>query len=971
MTLKELVLLKVDPLAYYKATFPGWHPGKGHVCCPFHDEETGSLSINLAGGGARCWGATCGKRIGNIVHFESELRNVSEDEASILLYRNYVTKIFDAKEPLYGPIIHQDMGLDQIWSNFFGLYYDHRTQRVEIPVTDEFGYTVAIRKYLPKPYRRERINEPKIYHEKGGTNQLFPRQCIKEFDPSKPVFFLKSEKCAMLAISRGLQAFCTTGGEGFWNDDWNDVFNSFNVYIWHDPGTDLARKLAGLRNSKVLAVPSEINGDFTEWVLKGKGTPKDMLKWALEIEPVQINTVHEAKEEIPEVALSSIKDYLDKPVKVKAIVCSKQDKLYKVPCKFEIRPTGFAQGKIAQITSCRDLLSMIKLRDSAVESYVKQHPAINFSKATVRILERMPITESMEIIPLACIDNNDRYVIQRVHYMGENSIEANVPYLFTMIPTTDSKTQEIIGMITEAETTAASIDAFQKTDEVVDSLAGFRSEEGEEWDKFCNVANDLVQYTRIRDRMDWHMCALLTWTSPLTIKLPHEEPQRGWLNTLALGDTHTGKSEVGKHLSDLFRCGEYASAENCTFVGLVGGTVKNASGQFVLRWGKIPINDRRLVILEEMSGLSTQDLSNLSDLRSSGIAKIDKGGLTGKVKARTRLLCISNVRARAGETKSLSSFNSGVNAIQKLVGQPEDISRFDLICTLVASDVSSEVINTPFAPPSSETTREKWQQLINFIWSLKEDEVFIGEKAHQRILDETKVLGGRYHPSVPIFNFASGRHKLARVATAIACALFNWDKDKRRIVVTAAHVECAVNLLKMLYDKPSMGYKAYSDNAYFHEVVKEDAKLQQVIRSSISCTEARIDFFAFLLHREQFSDEEIQLIGNLHMMKANEILHWMIRTHWVTKAELNLYHVTKVGKQELEKNLRTLQSARDGKNKLYGGVGINGTNGSPHNISRFPESGSRQETAGGIKFIGPLAHLDVGQDELEQEALES
>ncbi len=167
-------------------------------------------------------------------------------------------------------------------------------------------------------------------------------------------------------------------------------------------------------------------------------------------------------------------------------------------------------------------------------------------------------------------------------------------------------------------------------------------------------------FTKIFNRPDWHSVALLTWVSPIGWRFPHESKvQRGWLNTLALGDTETGKSKVVNTLQQITNCGQIVNSENCTYVGLVGGAIKMGSGQLMLRWGRIPLCDKQLVVLEELSGLSVEEISNMSDVRSSGVARLDKGGLSSQTNARTRILALSNVRPA---NKTLASYTSGVRA---------------------------------------------------------------------------------------------------------------------------------------------------------------------------------------------------------------------------------------------------------------------------------------------------------------------
>ena len=89
---KDLVLKEVDSTIYYQTRFPKWVEGKGNVVCCFHSDNSPSLALNLNGGGARCHASSCGIRLGNIVHFESKLKNVSESLAAKNLYKEFVQK---------------------------------------------------------------------------------------------------------------------------------------------------------------------------------------------------------------------------------------------------------------------------------------------------------------------------------------------------------------------------------------------------------------------------------------------------------------------------------------------------------------------------------------------------------------------------------------------------------------------------------------------------------------------------------------------------------------------------------------------------------------------------------------------------------------------------------------------------------------------------------------------------------------
>lgn len=321
------------------------------------------------------------------------------------------------------------------------------------------------------------------------------------------------------------------------------------------------------------------------------------------------------------------------------------------------------------------------------------------------------------------------------------------------------------------------------------------------------------------------------------------------------------------------------------------------SGQLMLRWGRIPLSDKQLVVLEELSGLSVDEISNMSDVRSSGIARLDKGGINSETNSRTRLFCLSNVR---GQRKNLSQYLSGVTAVQELIGHPEDIARFDLITTVVDREVSVEIINSSsnqFAMIANEPIHESsLKKLIHFIWSLSPDQIVITAKAHEECLTQTKELAAIYHPSIPVFKGGSGRYKLARIAAAIACLQFSYKQDQVRI--TEGHVRCARRLLQTIYEKPSFGYLEYSKQMFDRENVKDRRLLRQAFREHIRRNDLK-KVVESLIHAQRFSRDELAAIAGLGIPYADKLIGVMFRERALRKGDANLWELTLPGKQFL------------------------------------------------------------------------
>ncbi len=199
--------------------------------------------------------------------------------------------------------------------------------------------------------------------------------------------------------------------------------------------------------------------------------------------------------------------------------------------------------------------------------------------------------------------------------------------------------------------------------------------------KFDDIHQDLaVHVTKIYDRPELMISIDLVFHSVLSFNFLGNVVRKGWLECLILGDTGCGKTATVGALIKHYKAGDICTGEGATFAGIVGGAQQFA-GNWSITWGQAPLMDRRLLAIDEVSGLTTEMISNMSGMRSDGIAALTKIHQE-KTFARTRLIWISNPR---GRNKGLRAYNTGIEAVQELIGRPEDVRRFDFAVT-VAKD---------------------------------------------------------------------------------------------------------------------------------------------------------------------------------------------------------------------------------------------------------------------------------------------
>lgn len=918
MTILQFVQSQVEPDKYYASRFPKWNPTyKFNVYCPWHEEEgknKPSLAVSLRNGGARCHG--CNKSIGNIVHFESELKEIPESEAAKNLYEEFIRPLYPTVKvkkyfanlqfnPSSLAKLGSDLGLNLGTISTFHLGWDYESCRLIIPIPTRFGSWGNVRLYRLPSDRSDKDKSPKIYNAKGyGSVDLYPWNKIKSYDPAKPLVWMKAERDTLLGIQLGLQCFCITGaGESAKLDTWIEELKDFEIYICGDndkQGVKFAiERLESIAEhckfAKSITLPfNKTRGkDFSDWILDQEGTVEDFEELLDNtIEAKVSNRDNSTNGSKPFIHLGELKTnstIRNQTVKTKGIIIGKLEKNYSIPSKFKVTYKN-SPSKLVEIPISRELLWLIRSNDDEIKQFIQKKVLKEKDIKSIEATEYLTATE-VEIAPIIDLTTQGSYITYFAVFIGEHC-ETNTPYEFEIIPTSSIKTQEQIGIVIKATPISAALDSYVLQPKVLNTLKVFQSDNDPHSD-LCNFADEIAScFTRIYNRQDWHIVALLTYLSPLYFNFPYEGIQRGWLNSLVIGDTQTGKSQVAHSLQRIFGCGTIVNAENCTFVGLVGGTVKSSSGQFMLRWGRIPINDRQMVIIEELSGLSTAEISRMSDVRSSGIARIDKGGITAETTARTRLLALTNVR---GSGKALASYPSGLTAISELIGQAEDVSRFDLICTLEDADVSADTINSRGMnfDTIGAYSEESLQNLVRFIWCLKPEQINFTNKAYEACLQICKAMAKVYHPSIPIFKAGSGRLKLARLACAIACAQFNWKKNQ--IEVTDEHVDCAARVLEMTYDKSSMGYLIYSKKQFNKDAIKNEPELEKVFAICFKKPETRYRVIRYLLSHGKFDERELQSVSNTDQISIQRFIGIGIDSNILERRAKN-WEVTSVGK---------------------------------------------------------------------------
>jgi hypothetical protein len=374
------------------------------------------------------------------------------------------------------------------------------------------------------------------------------------------------------------------------------------------------------------------------------------------------------------------------------------------------------------------------------------------------------------------------------------------------------------------EPVSSDIENFEMTPGIYRKLTKFQPKKGVSvLDKCMKVARDISSnVTHIYGRELMHVAYDLVWHSVIGFDFAGQPLTKGWLECLILGDTRTGKSEAANALKRHYQAGVTLSCEGATFAGLVGGAQKmGRNDQWMVTWGALPLNDRRLVVLDEMSGLMANGgkesrgiIENMSSIRSEGRAIITKIA-NEETSARTRIIWISNPVDRG---RLSDSPDGSLNALRRLVRNPEDIARYDFMMSVANNEVDAKVINSiDHAKVKHRYNQESCSALVMWAWSRKSDQVRWAPGAEEAVVRAAADLGSRYVADPPLIQAENVRIKVARLAVAFAARTFSTNARGELLIVRKQHVRAAVEFLDAIYGTDAMGYTAYSKRAIRNE----------------------------------------------------------------------------------------------------------------------------------------------------------
>lgn len=945
-SLAEYIRANVSAKAYYESVFPSvrWPDGgvEPRVKSPFREDRSPSMSVNPVTG-AWCDHGGKDKFAGNsILSFHAALEfDGHHQDAARDLYATWIHPVIDDKlirswhrklkeTPSFLRYVVKDrfVSMEVIEQLQLGTTGD----RIVFPVKNEFGMFVDAKLYLPGARKG---GPPKMIHYTtksesrsfGSPTVLYPISALTSTSPDEPVIVTEGEWDMAALITVGMIAVTGTGGCKSWPKQYNELFRSRDVAIAYDNDEEgeeyYPRVVKNLQDTaksiKHIAIPKAVGKDVTDWIRAKPLMRRDeMWRRVIAKASVVVDNPSEYVDRVPtpQVALdqASRAEHFHKRIRVDALVTGKDTAPYILPKRFRVTCSK-------KCDECPLADSVKPFREKSVDtSDPEVLSMIDAHKATVKktmiTLAGLPIkpqcrhqcevVETFNVEQLLLIptldDKTSQYVVRPSYFVG-HGLRSNRAYRFEGVTTVSPESQHATHLFDKAQPVQGEVETFELTTEIKSKLKKFQCTEGTSVSRLRNHLRAIAAWqsrhvTKILKRDDLHTAVDIAFHSVAAFKFNGEPVPRGMIDALILGDTRCGKGKVTEGLTHYYGLGEVASGENCSFAGLVGGC-ESIGKRFIVKWGIIPLNNGRLVVIDEASALSEEEFGHMSRVRSEGVAEISKI-VREQTQANTRLLWLSNPRSG----RPITSYNNGVQAIKELVGANEDISRFDFALTVASNEVASSVINTvhssdePLDP--NKYPKDLCRSLVLWAWSRTVDQVEFTTEATKEIIDEALAFGQAYSSAIPLVQSENIRIKLAKVSAAIAARVFSTD-DGTILKVERVHVQAACSLLREFYSKSSMGYDTYSSAMNEKLTVQDPSRLVTIFAQ---LGDVRSKAVRGMLELQQITADTLSdFIGDL--MTAKTLLSDLVQAGCITRFERgNWYFKTQAFNQWLRDQAR-------------------------------------------------------------------
>lgn len=857
-----------------------------YACCPFHKDRVPSFTINVETHQWYCHG--CGEG-GGYVSFLQKFLDIDQSKAKhyVALWQEgkplpfpSQTIVDEAHTCLKGSpyalqLIHS-WGLSDKIIDQYKIGYSNAEKRFYFPIYTATNYLINIRKYMPPELRAGKEGIPKcIGVQDCNDSRFWPVENLEK----DTIFIVEGEKDCITAIGQGLNAVTGTGGSTIPTTDYS-IFKGKKVYVMTDndeAGDKTAQKYIDListftNNIKRIKLPVK---DFNDYYVRYGDA--NVIQYAKLVD-YKIDKESELKK--MSLAENEAVDTMGERVLFDNMMVTGSDpKIYAIPsvvcvkcenyadCK---RPCKLYGGKasVEYAFEDRDLIHMIDSTDKKM--YDLAYKFCGCKKATVtptKYVNAQRIVFQEKASLLGGLENGSYEPRYGFYMYDKERLTPTARYVFDATKVTDPRNQKVYYSIKNAKLDdqgsqePIDVQFFKHIASKYDNVLDFLQYHYDQWLADC----------RVYGRLDLFSALLLTMCS--VTEIPYKSGAiKGVLDTIAIGDTRTGKSLMAQNMLTKLNLGGYINGENARLTGVLGGVVR-LGDSWIITWGAIPLNDKGFCVIDEATGLEVEDITQMSSVRSSCVATINKV-VRGEARARTRLFWIANPRSG----KNINEyFYKGFDAFREFIPVNEDQARYDLVIGASRDDIDTlqDIKNGPL----DEFIISKYRNLINGAWNLETSRILPVDYEHLHKV--TTELCDKYRGGTLLIKEAA-YEKVLRIAAALSVLSGSFN-EKQQLVISNKMLDWAADYLSYIFTRSSIDY------AYYVGKVQEEERLmkQNTEYATALCTQ--YPALRVLLNNTKFRGVQMQEVLGLDRDAVSKLLSQMLLKGLIKMSTGGLY----------------------------------------------------------------------------------
>ena len=599
---KQAVLAKIGDFSVLFAGLDQQQPstdGWVSALCPFHDDRNPSFAFNPVTGQWCCF-AGCGKGSA----FDFVMHDSGKGFKDVLLelgdrfgvpgpvpkrparppigeqpVKDWKTHLWSSEEVVRQ--LREKRGLADATLKQYDIGWDPKRRRYTIPVRDAKGHVVNVRLYNASKDHKM-INYTKGKHKYGSPPRLYGLDELVKCE-GRQVILCEGEWDRLLLQQEGFMAVTGTHGASTFRPDWVGHFKDKDVVFLYDcdgQGQEATRtilqafKTAGAASVKNVLLPlkgTKDDKDVTDY-LHTRGMTGPDLQTLVDETPAHSYEEEAKREEM--LALDSFvdvegKEVIDRKIRCEITACGETSEAFHAverfrvidcprmerggcfECKGVIEPAVIPRGAQEYIGSCMSTNAQLK---AMLGDYACKYDC----KLVIDILERTTVKEffcHQKVSRITQVRNEDGDIIQMIDGKQQELTEKRVYYLSSDHPKPGNyqatgwvkshpKTQQVTLLIESLEPQEDDFESFQ-VQQHIEQLRAFQEIS---WD---DKLEDLSKHvTGIYGRDGILATVLLTYCSPRWIPF-NKETIRGWIVSLILGDSGSGKSQTAQRIAEL------------------------------------------------------------------------------------------------------------------------------------------------------------------------------------------------------------------------------------------------------------------------------------------------------------------------------------------------------------------------------------------------------------------------------------